>query len=142
MAKNTTPYLLRTDTIPTRVTFTSADTTKVKDICSAGTEGSYLYEIAITNTEATSRDITLYLYDGSNDIPIKLSTVAANQGNIITTPDPLILIQPVIGFIAGRLLDRDQNYYLQLPTNYKIRMKVNTSLTSGTITVLTRLKDF
>lgn len=140
--KNTTPYLLATDNIPARINFTSADGTTAKTICSAGTEGSYLYEIAITSTETTARDITLIFNEGTNDVNMKFATVAANQGNIISTPDPLRFIQGDSGFIVGRLLERDQNWYLQLPAGCSIKMKINTALASGTISVLCRLKDF
>lgn len=127
----------------TRTTFVNADGTNIKDICAAGTDGSYVYEIQVSGDITTTRDITLFANDGTNDIPIKLATVAITQGTVIATPDPLRLIQPATGFIVGRLLDRDQNYYIPLPVGYKIRMRVNTAVTAGqTITVLTHRKDF
>lgn len=142
MAKNTTPYMLQAD-VYTRTTFVNADGTTTKDICAAGADGSYVYEVQITGDISTTRDITLFANDGTNDIPIKLATVAISQGNVIGTPDPLRLIQPATGFIVGRLLDRDQNYYIPLPTGWKLRMRVNTAVTAGqTITVLAHRKDF
>lgn len=142
MAKNTTAYFLAND-VYVRTTFVNADGTNIKSICPSGADGSYVYEIQITGDNTATRDITLYINDGTNDIPIKLSTVAINQGNVIGTPDPLRLIQPVTGFIVGRILERDQNYYIPLPTGFSIRMKVNTAVTAGqTITVLVNRKDF
>lgn len=142
MAKNTTPYMLQAD-VYTRTTFVNADGTTIKDICSAGADGSYAYEIQITSDDTAAKDITLYMNDGVNDVPIKLATVAITQGNVIATPDPLRLIQQSTGFIVGRLLDRDQNYYIPMPTGYKLRMKCNTAVTATkTITVLVNRKDF
>jgi hypothetical protein len=142
MAKNTTPYMLKAD-VYTRTTFVNADGTTVKDICTAGADGSYVYLLQLTGDNTTTRDITLFMHDGTNEVPIKLATVAINQGNVIATPDPLRLIQPASGFVVGRLLDRDQNYYIPLPAGCKLRMRVNTAVASGqTITVLTHRKDF
>lgn len=127
----------------TRTLFENTDGTNIKDICSAGTEGSYVYEICVIGTNSTTRDLTFFINNGSNDIPIKFITLAINQGNVITTPDPLRLIQSSSGFIACRLLDRDQNYYIPLPSGFKLRMRVNTTITAGQdITVLVHRKDF
>lgn len=127
----------------TRTLFENSDGTNIKDICSAGTEGSYVYEISLTGTNSTTRDVTLFLNDGTNDITIKLATVAINQGTIIATPDPLRLIQAPSGFVVNRVLDRDQNYYIPLPAGWKLRMRVNVAILAGqTITVLTQRKDF
>jgi hypothetical protein len=142
MTKNTTPYMLQND-VYTSTLFENADGTNIKDICEAGTDGSYVYMVQVTGNNSTARDITLFLNDGSNNIPIKLATVAINQGTVIATPDPLRLIQPTAGFVVGRLLDRDQNYYIPLPTGWKLRMRVNTAVTSGqAITVIAHRKDF
>lgn len=127
----------------THTLFENADSTTIKDICVAGAEGSYVYEISLTGTNSTTREVTLFLNDGTNDIPIKLATVAINQGTVIGTPDPLRLIQPTAGFIVGRLFDRDQNYYIPLPTGWKLRMRVNLAVTAGqALTVLVHRKDF
>ena len=140
--KNTTPYMLQND-VYTRTLFENADSTTIKDICVAGTDGSYVYEISLTGTNSTTRDVTLFLNDGTNDIPLKLATVAINQGSVIGTPDPLRLVQPTIGFVIQRLFDRDQNYYIPLPAGCKLRMRVNAAITAGqAITALVHRKDF
>ncbi len=127
----------------TRTLFQNSDSTNIKDICIAGEEGSYLYEISITGTNTTTRELTFYISDGGLDIPIKLVTVAINQGSVISQPDPLRLIQPISGSVIARVLDRDQNYYIPLPIGWSIKMKVNVALTAGqTLNVLTQRKDF
>jgi hypothetical protein len=142
MAKNTTAFMLKEDVV-TRTTFVNADGTTIKDITPASVDGTYVYEIEITSDDTAAKDVTLYLNDGTNDIPIKLATVAINQGSIIATPDPLRLIQPSSGFIVGRLLDRDQNYYIPIPVGDKLRMKCNVAVTATkTIVVNVKAKNF
>lgn len=142
MAKNTTAFFTKQERIPTRVTFANADGTNIKDICSAGADDSRLMEVLITSTDSAVKEMTFYLNDGTNDIPIKLCSIAINQGNVIATPDPVRLINST-NFINGRLMDRDQNYYLALPAGYKLRAKCNSAVTAATaITVLAILKDF
>lgn len=146
MAKNTTAYFLANQNY-TVVSFTSADSTNIKDLVTAAVDDSWIYEIFITSTEGVQVPITLYLSDASNDIPIKslLSTagVAANQGTTVSAPNPYRLIQPGDNNnIFVRYLDRDQNYYVPLPNGWKIRAKMNTALTSGTMKFTILKRDF
>jgi hypothetical protein len=146
MAKNTTAYFLANQNY-TLVTFTSADSTSTKDLVSASADDSWVYEVFITSTEGSQVPITIYLSDGSNDVPIKslLSTagVAANQGTSTSAPNPYRLIQAVDNNnIFVRYLDRDQNYYVLLPNGWKLRAKMNSALTSGTMTFMIMKRDF
>jgi hypothetical protein len=146
MAKNTTAYFLANQNY-TLINFTSADSTSIKDLVSASTEDSWVYEVFITSTEGSQVPITIYLSDGSNDVPIKslLSTagVAANQGTSTSAPNPYRLIQAVDNNnIFVRYLDRDQNYYVLLPNGWKLRAKMNSALTSGTMTFMIMKRDF
>jgi hypothetical protein len=146
MAKNTTAYFLANQNY-TLVTFTSADSTSTKDLVSASADDSWVYEVFITSTEGSQVPITIYLSDGSNDVPIKslLSTagVAANQGTSASAPNPYRLIQAVDNNnIFVRYLDRDQNYYVLLPNGWKLRAKMNSALTSGTMTFMIMKRDF
>ena len=146
MAKNTTAYFLANQNY-TLVTFTSADSTSTKDLVSASADDSWVYEVFITSTEGSQVPITIYLSDGSNDVPIKslLSTagVAANQGTSTSAPNPYRLIQAVDNNnIFVRYLDRDQNYYVLLPNGWKLRAKMNNALTSGTMTFMIMKRDF
>lgn len=146
MAKNTTAYFLANQNY-TLVTFTSADSTTTKDLVTASVDDSWVYEIFITSTEGSQVPITIFLSDGSTDVPIKslLSTagVAANQGTSTTAPNPYRLIQAVDNNnIFVRYLDRDQNYYVLLPNGWKLRAKMNSALTSGTMTFMIMKRDF
>jgi hypothetical protein len=146
MAKNTTAYFLANQNY-TLVTFTSADSTTIKDLVSGAADDSWVYEVFITSTEGSQVPITLYISDGSTDVPIKslLSTagVAANQGTVAAAPNPYRLIQAVDNNnIFVRYLDRDQNYYIPLPNGWKLRAKMNSALTSGTMTFMIMKRDF
>lgn len=146
MAKNTTAYFLANQNY-TLVTFTSADSTTIKDLVAGAADDSWVYEVFITSTEGTQVPITLYISDGSTDVPIKslLSTagVAANQGTVAAAPNPYRLIQAVDNNnIFVRYLDRDQNYYIPLPSGWKLRAKMNSALTSGTMTFMIMKRDF
>jgi hypothetical protein len=146
MAKNTTAYFLANQNY-TLVTFTSADSTSTKDLVSAAADDSWVYEVFITSTESSQVPITIYLSDGATDMPIKslltTSGVAANQGTTVTAPNPYRLIQSSDNNnIFVRLLDRDQNYYISLPAGWKLRAKMNSALTSGTMTFNILKRDF
>jgi len=146
MAKNTTAYFLANQNY-TLVTFTSADSTTTKDLVSAAADDSWVYEVFITSTEGSQVPITIYLSDGVTDMPIKslltTSGVAANQGTSVTAPNPYRLIQSSDNNnIFVRLLDRDQNYYISLPNGWKLRAKMNSALTSGTMTFNILKRDF
>lgn len=143
MAKNKEAYFLSND-VYTRTQFVNADGTTIKDICTAGADGSYVYMINITSTDTVTRNISLFLNDGVNDIPIKVGIILAiNQGNVASTPDPLRLIQANIGFVVTRILDRDQNYYIPLPAGWKLRARADAAISpSSAITILVHRKDF
>lgn len=143
MPKNQIPYFLKDD-VYTRTQFVNADATTIKDICTAGADGSYVYIINITSTDTVARTTTLFINDGTNDIPIKFAvSVGIQQGNIGSLPDPVRLIQANTGFLLGRLLDRDQNYYIPLPAGWKLRARMDSSVTAATaVTFLVHRKDF
>jgi hypothetical protein len=54
MAKNTTAYFLANQNY-TLVTFTSADSTSIKDLVSAAADDSWVYEVFITSRSAYAR---------------------------------------------------------------------------------------
>lgn len=143
MAKNKEAFFLAND-VYTRTQFVNADGTTIKDICMAGADGSYVYVINITSTDSVARTVTLFLNDGTNDIPIKFAVaVGIQQGNIANLPDPVRLVQSNSGFILGRILDRDQNFYIPLPAGWKLRARMDSSVTNGTaITFIVHRKDF
>jgi len=146
MAKNTTAYFLNEQKIQ-RTTFNSGDGTTIKPIFTAATEDSWVYDIVITSTSPYAKDATIYLYDGTNDIVIKQllspNNILATQGTGLTSANPLRLLQSSDGNqITVRLLDRDQNYFIALPVGWTLRAKMNTAISSGTITFLVMSRNF
>jgi hypothetical protein len=146
MAKNTTAYFLNEQKIQ-RTIFQNADGTTPKPIFTAAAEDSWVYDIVITSTSPDPKDATIYLYDGTNDIVIKQllspNNILANQGTGLTSANPLRLLQSSDGNqITVRLLDRDQNYFIALPVGWTLRAKMNTAISSGTITFLVMSRNF
>lgn len=146
MAKNTTAYFLNKQVIQ-RTAFANADGTTIKSIFTAAPEDSWVYDIVITSTVASAMDATIYLYDGTNDIVIKQllspNNILANQGTGMSSPNPLRLLQSSDGNqITVRLLDRDQNYFIALPVGWTLRAKMNTTISSGTVTFLVMSRNF
>jgi len=141
MTKNTTGYFLKDD-VYTRTVFQPADTTTIKDIATAGANGSYVYLLNITSENTGASAMTIYMSNGVVDVPIKIPSIINNYGNSAANPDPLALINVDISFIVGRVFDRDQNYYIPLPAGWKLRAKLNATIPTGNMTFLVHQKDF
>lgn len=148
MAKNTTAYFLNKQAIQ-RTTFTSANGTTIQPIFTAAAEDSWVYDIVITSTSPDPRDATIYMHEVSTgtDIVIKQllspNNILANQGTGATSANPLRLLQSSDGNqITVRLLDRDQNYFIALPVGWTLTAKMNTAISSGTITFLVMSRNF
>ena len=148
MAKNTTAYFLNQQKIQ-RTVFNSGDLTTPKPIFTAAAEDSWVYDIVITSTSPDPRDATIYMHEVSTgtDIVIKQllspNNILANQGTGATSANPLRLLQSSDGNqITVRLLDRDQNYFIALPVGWTLRAKMNTAISSGTITFLVMSRNF
>ena len=146
MAKNTVGYFLNKQVLQ-RTDFTSADTTTIKTIFTAALEDSWVYDIIITSTAPDSEDATIYLNDGTNDITIKQllspNNILALQGTGASSPNPLRLLQASDGNqITVRYLDRDQNYFIPVPVGCTLRAKMNTGISSGTVTFLVVSRNF
>ena len=148
MAKNTTAYFLNKQAIQ-RTTFNSGDGTTPKLIFTAAAEDSWIYDIVITSTSPDARDATIYMHEvsTSTDIVIKQllspNNILANQGTGASSANPLRLLQSSDGNqIIVRFLDRDQNYFIALPVGWTLRAKMNTAISSGTITFLVMSRNF
>ncbi len=148
MAKNTTAYFLNKQAIQ-RTTFNSGDGTAPKLIFTPAAEDSWIYDIVITSTSPDARDATIYMHEvsTSTDIVIKQllspNNILANQGTGASSANPLRLLQSSDGNqIIVRFLDRDQNYFIALPVGWTLRAKMNTTISSGTITFLVMSRNF
>lgn len=146
MAKNTVGYFLNKQVIEKTI-FNSGDTTATKSIFTAAAEDSWVYDIIITSTYSSAVGATIYLYDGTTYIPIKRLTspnqILANQGTSGSSVNPLRLLQASDGNqITVRLLDRDQNYYITVPTGWSLAASMESTVASGAVTFLVISRNF
>lgn len=135
MAKNTTAYFLNQQVITTTI-ITSTDGTGPVEILRAAENDSWVYEVLITSTNTSALEGKLIIDDGTTSVIIKQllspNNILAEQGTGTASANPLRLMQSSDGNqITFRLLDRDQNYYLPLPTGWKLYLRLNTAVDSG-----------
>lgn len=145
MAKNTVGYFLSTQSwvFLNNLTLTDAQT-----LLTGVTDDTWVYDIVITNSGNIALNAKLYLEDGSgNQIMLKtMSSTLSNQilaGQGITTANPLRLMQASDGNqITVRFLDRDQNYYIPIPSTVKLMFKLDTAPTGGSVNIAVFKRDF
>lgn len=123
-------------------TITQFTTTALQTIATAGADDSRVMEICVHSDDTNSTVLTVYMKKGAVSVPIKTVTVAANQGNVIGTPDRLRLLNGDSGFITGRLVDRDQNYYLVLQAGSTLEASLSTLSASKKVIIEVIQRDF
>jgi len=145
MAKNTAGYFLNTQSwvFLNNLTSTSAQT-----LLTGVTDDTWVYDIVITSTATNALSAKVYLEDGSGN-QIRLKTMTSGLVNQIligqgtSTANPLRLLQASDGNqITVRLLDRDQNYYIPVPSGVKLMFQLDTSPTSGSVNIAVFKRDF
>ena len=145
MAKNTTGYFLNTQSwvFLNNLTSTSAQT-----LLTGVTDDTWVYDIVITSTATNALSAKVYLEDSSNN-QIRLKTMTSGLVNQIligqgtSTANPLRLMQASDGNqITVRLLDRDQNYYIPVPSGVKLMFQLDTSPTGGSVNIAVFKRDF
>jgi hypothetical protein len=145
MAKNTTGYFLNQQSW---IFFNAVTSTTAFELLTGVTDDTWIYDIVITSTASNALSANLYLQDASNNqIRLKTMTSAlANQiliGQGTTTANPLRLMQASDGNqITVRLLDRDQNYYLPVPSGVKLMFKLDTAPSGGSVNIAVFKRDF
>ncbi len=146
MAKNTTGYFLNQQSWIFFNAVTS--TTTPLELLTGVTDDTWVYDIVITSTATNALSANLYLQDASgNQIRLKtLTQTLANQiliGQGTVTANPLRLMQASDGNqITVRLLDRDQNYYLPVPSGVKLMFKLDTAPSGGSVNIAVFKRDF
>jgi len=76
------PQLIRTP----GVSIAPGDTTTRKSLLAGGANGTRVDAISIASTDTASRDVALWLYDGSTHRLLTTVTVPASSGNNNATP--------------------------------------------------------
>lgn len=146
MAKNQAAYFLSTQSW----VFSNSISNQTAVVLLTGdTDDTWVYDIVVTSTATNALDAELYLESaspGNIKLPLKRligpgNAILVGQGT--STANPLRLMQASDGNqITVRLLDRDQNYYLPVPSGVKLYFKLNTTPSSGSVTVGVFKRDF
>jgi hypothetical protein len=142
MAKNTVGYFLNTQDY-TVTLYQAADGTARKKLVDGDANDSWVYDIIVTSDDTISHDAIFELYNGTSYVPIKYlispNNILIGQG--VTTSNPLRLFQASDGNqITVRYLDRDQNYYIPLPSGCSLWVKMIVAVNTGKTVTLTTFK--
>jgi len=146
MAKNTTGYFLSTQSW---VFFNNVTSTTAFELLTGVADDTWVYDIVITSTASNALNAQLYLLSGTDQIRLKTLTQTLNNqiliGQGISTANPLRLMQSSDGNqITVRFLDRDQNYYIPVPSGVKLMFKLDTTPTGagGSVNIAVFKRDF
>lgn len=107
MAANTQPVF--TDTVVRgSARFLPADTTTVKTVLTAGTDGTRIDYLLISSSSSAAEAVTIYLNDGTYDIPIATVEVPIGAGTLTTETAVNVLDPAVCPFVTA-----DRRLYLK-----------------------------
>lgn len=121
------------------VTFTSADSTNIKDICISGVDDSIIKNIYITNSSTLTTDIIYYLNNGTTDFRIGHIDITASAGFNGTTNQVNGLNRTNLPSLK---IDSNGNSFLTIGSGWRLRGNLRTAITSGDITVVLEVEDF
>lgn len=97
MAANTAPIYVKNVTGKgTQWTNSDAANTKKAISPTVGAEGTRIHAISAASTDATARDFSLYLNDGSTDFLIGTVTITSSAGSISTSGSVSLLASSVL----------------------------------------------
>jgi len=100
MAANTSPIFELTP-IAKGNTFTSADTTALKTIFTAGTFGSRVDQISIETDDTAAVNLAFYINDGATDFYIGVVNVPIGSGyTTVPLVDGVLTLGPTLGYIV------------------------------------------
>lgn len=143
MAKNTTGYFLSTQEYKQTTISTAGSATL---LTTASVNDSWLYDVLVTTNSTDPVLGTLSIDNGSGAFNLKkilaASPIQPEQGT--NTANPYRLIQSSDGSqVIYRFLDRDQNYYIPLPSGSSLYFTVDSGLSAGSsASLLTFLRSF
>lgn len=119
-------------------TIAASDTTSLKFLCSGGANDSVVKAISISSSDATSRNISLYIYDGTRNFLLSTATVAATSGTVGTVPSVDMLSST---YNPATPYDANGKRILPLPSGTSIFAN-STATVSGTIFITVFTEDY
>lgn len=123
--------------------FDNSSGTTVIDIFTAGTDGSRIDNIYLTNTDASNAyGIQFYIYDGSTANLIGSVNIPLSSGNTVAAPT--VSATTSTGNLGAALSrDADGNGYIYLAGGYKLRAGMLSTITSPkVVTVCVQYGDY
>ena len=119
-------------------TIAASDTTALKFLCSGGANDSVVKAISIASSDATSRNISLYIYDGTRNFLLSTATVAATSGTVGTVPSVDMLSST---YNPATPYDANGKRILPLPSGTSIFANT-TATVAGTIFITVFTEDY
>ena len=122
------------------ITIVNSDSTTVKDLFTAGANGSDVRGIAVTSNDTSARVLQLFQTISGTDYLIGSLSIPAASGNDGSTISVNLLNPTSLPFLK---LDNAGNRVLSLMASGKLRVGSTTSVTSGkTITIVAYGVDY
>lgn len=115
-------------------TFVNADGTTIKDVLTAGADGSIITALNVASTDTTARDIRFFLNNGSTDLLLCVVNVPISSGNT-NAAAPVDVFRNAN--CPGLAFDANGNRVLFLQAGYRLRAQMLVAVTAAqTISVV------
>ncbi len=139
MAVVATPIFPQTILSPV-VQILPADTTTLKTLYTAGSNGGVVMNIYVGSTDTGSKDLQFYLTIGGTDYLLSTLAIAANSG--FTNSVPMVSVFASTQF-ANMLVDVNGNKALYLTASSVLKVKTLTTVTTAkAISIIGQCGDF
>lgn len=139
MAKSTSLYFTQNLKLAS-TTIQPGDTTTVKTVFTAGANDSVVKALHAVSDDSSARVINVYVNNGSTDILIGSTSVAANSGTNGTTAS--------VDLLSGTLFpslpyDANGKRVLPIPATYIVKVSCTTTVTTAkTLTISCMAEDY
>ncbi len=139
MAVVATPIFPQTILSPV-VQILPADTTTLKTLYTAGSNGGVVMNIHVGSTDTGAKDLQFYLSVGGTDYLLSTLAIAANSG--FTNSVPMVSVFASTQF-ANMLVDVNGNKALYLTASSVLKVKTLTTVTTAkAISIIGQCGDF
>lgn len=129
------PQSVNTD----KQTFLPADTTTVKAVSAAGTNGSKVSMLLAASSDTTARDIVLYVTISATNYPIGIVSIPITAGTLDTAPTINLLNSSQLQLP----LDANGNPYIYLGPGATLSAAAGTTVTTAKqITLVATREDY
>ncbi len=141
MAVTATPIFPQTITNKV-VTIVNADGTSLKTLYAAGTNGSKVENILVTNTDTAAYTVQVYVTISATDYLIGSVNLPLSAGNTSSAPS-INVLQATNNFGTSVNLDANGNSYLYLASGSTLKVAVTGAVTAAkTVTFFAQGGDF